>query len=349
MSRAAKVVAAVAVDELTERQARAELKRLAEEIAHHDKLYHQQDSPGDLRRRLRRAAPAQLKAIEARFPRARRHDSPTQRVGADADRRPSPRSRHRVPMLSLDNAFAERGSPGLLRPPAPRAGARDRPQAGRRDRAGLRAQDRRALDQPALRGRRLRRRRHARRRHDRRGRHRQSAHGEGHPAQAEGQVPQGDRRARRGLHGAQGDFRGDERARRKQLARRSSPIRATPPRARCASSMPASPRAGRCASSPMPGARPSRAHGRPTANSSSSLKDWGFRVNPLSKLCRTPEQVREFYRKIERGAAVARPTTSTASSTRSTDSTGRSAWASSSRAPRWAIAHKFPAEQARRG
>ena len=38
MSRAAKVVAALAVDKLTERQARSEHKRLAEEIVHHDKL-----------------------------------------------------------------------------------------------------------------------------------------------------------------------------------------------------------------------------------------------------------------------------------------------------------------------
>src|SRR6267154_117697 len=37
MSRAAKVVASVAVDELTERQARAEHKRLGAEIVHHDK------------------------------------------------------------------------------------------------------------------------------------------------------------------------------------------------------------------------------------------------------------------------------------------------------------------------
>ena len=45
MSRAAKVVASVAVDDLTERQARAEHKRLAEEIRYHDKLYHEQDAP----------------------------------------------------------------------------------------------------------------------------------------------------------------------------------------------------------------------------------------------------------------------------------------------------------------
>jgi len=44
MSRAAKVVASIAVDELTERQARAEHKRLGDEISYHDKLYHEQDA-----------------------------------------------------------------------------------------------------------------------------------------------------------------------------------------------------------------------------------------------------------------------------------------------------------------
>ena len=105
MSRAAKFKAALAVEEMTERQARAEHKRLVEEIAHHDKLYHERDDPeisdaeyDKLRQRL--------KAIETRFPQLVDMFSPTQRVA------PTPTTafakvRHARPMLSLDNAFAE--------------------------------------------------------------------------------------------------------------------------------------------------------------------------------------------------------------------------------------------------
>ena len=35
------------------------------------------------------------------------------------------------------------------------------------------------------------------------------------------------------------------------------------------------------------------------------LKEWGFKVNPLSKLCRTPDDVRAFYKQDGRRAAVA--------------------------------------------
>ena len=112
MSRAAKVVAAVAVDELTQRQAKSEHKRLAEEIGHHDKLYHEQDAPeisdaeyDKLRQRL--------KAIEARFPQLVDPSSPTQQVA------PTPTTafakvRHSRPMLSLDNAFTDEELQGFL-------------------------------------------------------------------------------------------------------------------------------------------------------------------------------------------------------------------------------------------
>src|SRR6478752_3030547 len=91
--------------DLTEAQAKAELKRLASEITAHDKRYYQQDAPtvtdaeyDALRRRNA--------AIEARFPELIRSDSPSRRVGVTPTGR-FKKVRHAVPMLSLDNAFAE--------------------------------------------------------------------------------------------------------------------------------------------------------------------------------------------------------------------------------------------------
>jgi DNA ligase (NAD+) len=91
--------------ELTEAQARAELKRLAGEIAAHDKRYYQQDAPTvtDAEYDTLRQRNA---AIEARFPELVRPDSPSRRVGA-APAGKFRKVRHAVPMLSLDNAFAE--------------------------------------------------------------------------------------------------------------------------------------------------------------------------------------------------------------------------------------------------
>jgi DNA ligase (NAD+) len=100
-----KDVSNVAPDALDERQAKAELKRLAAEIAAHDKRYYQDDAPtvsdaeyDALRQRNT--------AIEARFPDLVRADSPSRRVGA-APAVKFAKVRHAVPMLSLDNAFAE--------------------------------------------------------------------------------------------------------------------------------------------------------------------------------------------------------------------------------------------------
>jgi DNA ligase (NAD+) len=92
---------------LTEAQAKAELKRLATEIAAHDKRYYQEDAPTvtDAEYDALRQRNA---AIEARFPDLVRTDSPSKRVGA-APTGKFKKVRHALPMLSLDNAFAEQG------------------------------------------------------------------------------------------------------------------------------------------------------------------------------------------------------------------------------------------------
>ncbi len=92
-------------DALTEAQAKAELKRLAAEIAAHDKRYYQEDAPtvSDAEYDALRQRNA---AIEARYPELVRTDSPSRRVGA-APAAKFAKVRHALPMLSLDNAFAE--------------------------------------------------------------------------------------------------------------------------------------------------------------------------------------------------------------------------------------------------
>jgi DNA ligase (NAD+) len=95
----------MAPDALNETQAKAELKRLAAEIGAHDKRYYQDDAPT-----ISDAAYDALRqrnaAIEARYPDLVRADSPSRRIGA-APAGKFAKVRHAVPMLSLGNAFAE--------------------------------------------------------------------------------------------------------------------------------------------------------------------------------------------------------------------------------------------------
>jgi len=104
--------AATRADELTEREAAAELARLAAEIAKHDRAYYQEDAPtisdADYDALRQRNA-----AIEARFPALVREDSPSKRLGATPSEK-FEKVRHRVPMLSLDNAFEDEDITGFV-------------------------------------------------------------------------------------------------------------------------------------------------------------------------------------------------------------------------------------------
>ena len=94
-----------AADQLTETQAREELARLAAEIVEHDRRYYQDDAPivSDAEYDALRQRNA---AIEARFPALVRDDSPSRRVGA-APTEKFAKVVHARPMLSLDNAFCD--------------------------------------------------------------------------------------------------------------------------------------------------------------------------------------------------------------------------------------------------
>ena len=95
----------ISVEKLTQEEAAAELARLAEEIAGHDRRYHGEDAPiiSDAEYdalKLRNAA------IEASFPGLIREDSPSRRVGA-APSAAFAQVKHSRPMLSLDNVFSD--------------------------------------------------------------------------------------------------------------------------------------------------------------------------------------------------------------------------------------------------
>jgi DNA ligase (NAD+) len=88
---------------VTDREAARELERLAGDIARHNRLYHTDDAPeisdADYDALVRRNA-----ALEAEFPHLVREDSPSRVVGAAPAAHLS-KVRHALPMLSLENAF----------------------------------------------------------------------------------------------------------------------------------------------------------------------------------------------------------------------------------------------------
>src|ERR1700704_4946516 len=95
----------VDVAKLTKAQAKVEHKRLALQLEAHDKRYYQDDAPSVTDAEYD-ALRQRYDAIEKRFPEFVSTDSPSQKVGAAPSGRFA-KVRHAVPMLSLDNAFAE--------------------------------------------------------------------------------------------------------------------------------------------------------------------------------------------------------------------------------------------------
>jgi DNA ligase (NAD+) len=94
------------VSTLSEADAANELMRLAKAIAHHNRLYHADDSPeisdADYDALVRRN-----NALEEAFPQLVRADSPNKLVGAAVEASPLAKVTHAQRMMSLDNAFAD--------------------------------------------------------------------------------------------------------------------------------------------------------------------------------------------------------------------------------------------------
>ena len=181
LARMAARDAKLTVEDMTPRQAKREHARLEAEIKQHDEAYYQKDAPAvsdadydALRRRY--------EAIEAKFPDLQTLESLSRKVGAA----PGARLRQGAPR-GADAVVAERvrcrGGAGLRRshPPLPQL------ERGRAARVHGGAEDRRAVDVAALRGRRSGQGGDTRRWLRRRGRHRQCADHQGDSAQAEGQ------------------------------------------------------------------------------------------------------------------------------------------------------------------
>ncbi len=95
----------VPVERLSEQEAASELAALAEQIAAHDAAYYQNDAP-EITDAAYDALRQRNLALEAQFPHLKRADSPSDKVGS-APVSAFGKVEHRVSMLSLGNAFDE--------------------------------------------------------------------------------------------------------------------------------------------------------------------------------------------------------------------------------------------------
>jgi len=325
-----------AVEELGEREAAVELARLAAEVAKADRAYYQDDAPtisdADYDALRQRNA-----AIETRFPALIRPDSPSKRLGA-APSDKFAKVRHRVAMLSLDNAFADDDITGFV----------DRIRRF----LGLPAEEQIAMTaEPKIDG------LSSSLRYER-GRFVLGAtRGDG----SEGEdvtrnlmtlddVPKHVRgmpdvfEVRGEVYMSHADFT----AMNERQAAAGKPLFANPRNAAAGSLRQLDPEVTRRRPlrffaytwgevSELPGARQSEIY--------AALKRWGFPTNPLWRLCDTADELLAFYHEIERRRAdLDYDIDGVVYKVDRLDWQERLGFVS--RAPRWAIAHKFPPQQA---
>ncbi|MFN2100487.1 NAD-dependent DNA ligase LigA [Altererythrobacter sp. MF3-039] len=92
------------IEQISEAEAANELMRLAKQIAHHNRLYHANDDPEitdqEFDALVRRNA-----ELEEAFPHLAREDSPSKAVGHEIAASALSKVQHEVRMMSLDNAF----------------------------------------------------------------------------------------------------------------------------------------------------------------------------------------------------------------------------------------------------
>ncbi|MDJ0641631.1 MAG: NAD-dependent DNA ligase LigA [Erythrobacter sp.] len=92
------------VSTMSEADAANELMRLARQIARHDRLYHAEDSP-EISDPEYDALVRRNRALEDAFPHLIREDSPSRKVGHEIAASPLSKVTHEVRMMSLDNGF----------------------------------------------------------------------------------------------------------------------------------------------------------------------------------------------------------------------------------------------------
>jgi DNA ligase (NAD+) len=247
---------AIPVAELTQRQARAEHKLLAAEIAAADSAYFQDDQPilddasYDAKRR-------RLVALEGAFPVLKDAASVSDKVGAKPSGKFA-KIRHRVPMLSLGNAFTDEDVTDFVQ--------RVRSFLGRKEEGGIAFTAEPKIDGLSL-----------SLRYEKGALVSAATRGDGEEGE---DVTLNARTISEIPHVLSGDDV-------PEIAE-VSPIRAMRQRARCASSTWRSPRHGRCASSPMPGARcrTIRCRSRPSTRWSSAFKAGAFHGQPADEALR---------------------------------------------------------------